>query len=584
MDTIDMNIYWKRKDIKSNEKYEIFHDSNGFKYHYYLDTKQYLAICTINDCNNVVCRKKDRLCNRHCKHTKSCIHNGCNIIPKFNYLDIKTGLYCKNHALPNMIDVISKRCLLCNTHPSYNYIGEKIGIYCKDHALVDMINVKGKCHYESCSKHANYNIPTEKTGIFCKIHANENMINVKTSICNYNGCDKQPTYNFPGNSVRLYCKNHCLEGMVDVAHKKCEYTGCNTRPGFNYPGENIAIYCKKHMLEDMIDIKKKTCLFNKCCARPSFNYPDNKDPLYCKKHILDGMINIVSKRCQYSSCNKIPTFNYPNCNNSIYCKLHALEGMVDNHNKKCQYDGCDSRAHYGLIFESVRYCALHKTENDYRYNYPKCLSINCSNRSYYTDDGTSYPKRCEIHKINTDINVIEKSCFKCGLKYFIPDNRNTCNDCDEYFNKNIKNMKEHMIGQALLSNNIKIESHDRRITNGCSMRRPDYIIDKLLYKIIIEVDENQHILYNKDCEILRLKQIYFDLGGSPIVIIRYNPDEYINANNVKISASSNRLRYLIEYIQRFDNIKEWKSPISIFYMFYDGYDGNPSKYELDPYH
>ena len=72
---------------------------------------------------------------------------------------------------------------------------------------------------------------------------------------------------------------------------------------------------------------------------------------------------------------------------------------------------------------------------------------------------------------------------------------------------------------------------DKAVDGGCSKKRPDVLIDLLLYSIIIECDENQH--KNYECENKRTMQLFEDLGNRPLVFIRFNPDDYIN-NGVKI--------------------------------------------------
>ena len=70
---------------------------------------------------------------------------------------------------------------------------------------------------------------------------------------------------------------------------------------------------------------------------------------------------------------------------------------------------------------------------------------------------------------------------------------------------------------------------DKRIAGGCSRRRPDLLLDLRSHVIIVEVDENCHAAYDSACEIRRTEEISADLGGRPIVFIRFNPDQYKQA-------------------------------------------------------
>ncbi len=75
--------------------------------------------------------------------SRRCLHPNCYIQPSFNYEGETKSLYCFQHKIDNMIDVKNIRCLNlnCYTRPSFNYIGENIGLYCLEHKIGNMINV-----------------------------------------------------------------------------------------------------------------------------------------------------------------------------------------------------------------------------------------------------------------------------------------------------------------------------------------------------------------------------------------------------------------------------------------------------------
>jgi len=76
--------------------------------------------------------------------------------------------------------------------------------------------------------------------------------------------------------------------------------------------------------------------------------------------------------------------------------------------------------------------------------------------------------------------------------------------------------------------------NDKRIVDGCSKRRPDLLLDLGSHILIIEIDENKHTSYTTECEIARLNELSTDVGFRPIVMIRFNPDSFTNANGIKI--------------------------------------------------
>jgi len=67
---------------------------------------------------------------------------------------------------------------------------------------------------------------------------------------------------------------------------------------------------------------------------------------------------------------------------------------------------------------------------------------------------------------------------------------------------------------------------DKKIQSGCSLRRPDLLLDMGTHIIIIEIDENKHSGYDCSCENKRLMEISQDLHHRSIVFIRFNPDSY----------------------------------------------------------
>ena len=77
---------------------------------------------------------------------------------------------------------------------------------------------------------------------------------------------------------------------------------------------------------------------------------------------------------------------------------------------------------------------------------------------------------------------------------------------------------------------------DKKVADGCSRRRPDLLLDLGSHIIIIEVDENKHDTYECSCENKRLMELSQDLQHRPIVFIRFNPDAYVDNNNIEIKS------------------------------------------------
>ena len=77
---------------------------------------------------------------------------------------------------------------------------------------------------------------------------------------------------------------------------------------------------------------------------------------------------------------------------------------------------------------------------------------------------------------------------------------------------------------------------DKKVSDGCSRRRPDLLLDLGTHIIIIEVDENKHDTYECSCENKRLMELSQDLNHRPIVFIRFNPDAYTNQEGVLVKS------------------------------------------------
>ena len=97
---------------------------------------------------------------------------------------------------------------------------------------------------------------------------------------------------------------------------------------------------------------------------------------------------------------------------------------------------------------------------------------------------------------------------------------------------------------------------DKKITDGCSRRRPDLLLDLGYQVLIVEIDENQHQTYDCSCENKRLMELSQDVGHRPIVFLRFNPDEYKNKNNEKIKSCWKANNKGILQLQK-NKIEEW---------------------------
>ena len=314
----------------------------------------------------------------------------------------------------------------------------------------------------------------------------------------------------------------------------------------------------------------------KCNKNACYNFPNIKKGKFCNIHKEPDMIDVKNKRCEHTGCMKQPIFNLKGCNIGKFCSIHKEAGMIDVKNKRCIILNCHTLVQYGYLFQEKTHCSRHKLPNQYTKNRPKCVINNCTEKPLYVDKETksTYPVRCELHSLKTDINILERRCSACNILNFIRVGDTLCDDCHQDSTTDVCHIKENHIKDILDSNNIIYESYDKIINIECSKKRPDFVIPSKsgLYKIILEVDENQHTSYACECEQTRMIQLHQDFEGFSIVFIRFNPDSYIDNLNIKHSDYTGRDKKLLDVIKSFDNV-HIINYCEIIYMYYDGFDG-----------
>jgi len=548
--------------------------------------------CEVNECDqqplyNIIGLKNPRFCDNHKENgminvvQKLCSSDGCNTLPSYNLAGLPAK-YCVEHRGDNMVNVISKLCEFdkCLERAYFNLPDISYAKFCSIHKLSNMINVRArKCKFPKCSTQSNFNLPGSASAKFCGIHKTNDMINIYRPTCEL--CDGYPTYNIPGSFSGKFCSDHKLPDMVNVHDKFCESPGCPVQPAYNLPGLKTGKFCSEHKEDGMVNIKQRICESPGCPCIANFNL-EGLPKKFCDTHKLQGMINLNKKKtCE--SCDKYPIYGFKG-SKGRFCRLHKLSNMIIVNQKLCESNGCPRGATYGFLFNKVTHCSHHKSSNMLHKAKLNPICTDCKEPAYYCDDKSIYPIRCENHKLDTDINIIEKPCIICGLSYFIPNNLDKCNSCRDYQDPVIRHAKELRIGDVLKAANISYKSHDAIPDFACSRYRPDYIIENGLFDIILEVDENQHKSYACECEIGRMIQLHQDFGGVPLVFIRYNPDNFRDHLGTLVRGkqiNKDREKILVDLIMRLLNKKDELPPLSVIHLFYDGYDYIPQQISLD---
>ena len=269
-----------------------------------------------------------------------------------------------------------------------------------------------------------------------------------------------------------------------------------------------------------------------------------KKAIYCSTHKKDGMIDVKSKKCIQEGCIVKPCFNWDTEKDPIYCSTHKKDGMIDVTHKRCIQEGCIVRPVFNLETEKKAiYCYTHKKDG----------MINVVD------------KTCKSNWCNTTVkNKYEGYCLRCFIHTFP----------DKPVSRNYKTKEKSVVDYVLQKYQNFTWYSDKKISNGCSRRRPDLLADFGYFVIIVEIDENQHTTYDNSCENKRLMELSQDVGHRPIVFIRFNPDDYtidnnkitscwgINGNGICVVKKNKINEWNCRLIKLEEQIDFWSNPVN----------------------
>ena len=146
---------------------------------------------------------------------------------------------------------------------------------------------------------------------------------------------------------------------------------------------------------------------------------------------------------------------------------------------------------------------------------------------YCAKNRNSFCKLCDFMYVAN--GQYKPYCFKCYC-YLNPDEKIPVRfkQKQHYIRDKIKEKYDDFI-------------YDKPIDGGCSKKRPDFLFDQKTHSTMIEVDEIQHDYHGYSCENKRIMSIFKDLAKRPLVVIRFNPDEYDNKKGCFSFDKKNRL-------------------------------------------
>ena len=540
---------------------------------------------------------------------RECKKEGIKKSATFGYEKDGKTISCKKHKTDEMIDTVHIKtlCIECKKEgifkqASCGYLKDNKKTHCAIHKLGGMIMLTHKKYgCIECKKDGKFIIAcfglNKKEFTHCFKHKTDEMTLNFGKKCIV--CGKIANFGLSSNRIKTHCKQHKTDKMINLVPKrticiKCIEEGKSICATFGYPNDKPK-FCIEHKEKEMINLKSinNICIICKkegVIKRASFGLLTDKIATYCVKHKSKEMIDIKNQNKNCIECKKLKKFTqacygYNSDKKATYCNKHKLEGMINRANTNCIVclkQGIIKRACYGFLFEKKTHCAVHvgekKNKKMFINNKPKW--IECSEKPYFGDSiMDDLPVRCELHKLDTDVDMVTRKCVLCGDDYFIPSTETKCRGCRGFIvRKNNRGIKEKKITDLLflLENKIGKAIHDRKVKGGCSNKRPDFYYKGFnpMFDLIIEVDEYQHSRYTCgiQAEMQRIINIYEnDNGGFPLCIIRFNPDIYYYKGKTILSYKG-REDFLKSTIFGLKNRTSFNYKIGIIYLFYDQFN------------
>ena len=355
------------------------------------------------------------------------------------------------------------------------------------------------------------------------------------------GSGKYTIYGLEGGKRPTCCRECKSDKMFNIITKKCS-CGSGIIPYYGLKGDKRATCCSKCKSDTMFNIKTKKCSCGK--GYSIYGLKEDKRATCCVECKKDDMVNIARKKCSCGS-GMTPIYGLEGDKIPNYCRECKIADMVDLRNNKCSC-GSGIQPYYGLETDKRATCCSEcKKDTMVNIKYKRCKADHCDMRARNI--------RCRGY------------CSRCFF-YTFPDEKLT---------RNYKT-KENTIVDHIKQKFPNYDwVHDRRVVDGCSLKRPDLYCDFGSHIVVIEVDEDAHRGYS--CEEKRMFTIINDFGVRSTIFIRINPDRYTDEKTNRVIPSpfvmkkdtgklevknkkelDNRLNHLCDMIERYSVEKEYK--------------------------
>ncbi len=345
-------------------------------------------------------------------------------------------------------------------------------------------------------------------------------------------CTNTAKFRVIGKKFASRCLNH-IDTAYEFSGNICEHPTCNKRASFG-PTDGRKQRCSDHRKTDEVLIGKPTC---PCGSgkKPIFGPEGDTKPTQCGSCKSPESVDLKNKKCKNCNRKQVATFlAFEDPSVMTVCiacaRADGNEGATNLRMPSCKT--CGKLAIFGERGKRKRdaeFCGK------------------CRDPDVHVD---LHHRMCPVCTVVRGQKHMRDHCLRCFIHTFP----------DEPVARNYKT-KEKAVDDFLLARFPDLTlTFDRRLERvstehvgagagagaaaedegACrsSGRRPDVFIDMGSWVVIVEIDENQHDFdsYDDSCERKRIMQIFDDAGRRPMVVVRFNPDDYIDATGIRVAS------------------------------------------------
>jgi hypothetical protein len=400
----------------------------------------------------------------------------------------------------------------CTTRSSYGYVDgdEKRAARCKEHQLPKMVDVVSKrCQESGCDKRPSYAIFGQPAA-YCVRCKKDGMVDVRSKRCQQSGCDKQPSFAKHGEKIPAYCADHMVPGeMVDVTHKRCETPGCNNYPIYAETGKPRA-FCVKCKKDGMVDVVNKRCQQSGCDKQPSYAI-FGKPAAFCGRCATNDMVDVKRKRCETSGCNTSARFGYLTFP-AERCAQHQDEKnpMVFRPTARCIIKGCREIATSGKASKR-QHCSDHAQPGEISFAKQLCA---CGEMTMLSPKSQLCvgcdPKYSMVKRVKMEENAVRSLLVHNGYSNFVYD-RALPDNCGMTYRPDFLFEKP---GFFVI---LEVDEHQHKTYHCAGLCICDV-------KPLCE------------CEYKRMREITF-INTIPTLFLRFNPHKYKTKGSMKSIAA-----------------------------------------------